>query len=468
MARLGRRRPNRPIITRPPSGPRGGLGTVTVAFSPAGTGVKHASGTGTVSLTVTPAGTGAKHTGDTGTVSVAFTPSGSGQKRTGIGLSPRPRTRWQLVAGPASGGHDLALTEATSRHYTARLIDANELTFNLDARHPQAAAVVNPPLARDVHLLFTGSGGTTTELDRLRVGQTSHSFTADAIQVAVTGLAYRAMLQRRILYSDATLTFTGVDQAEIAWALINYTQGKVGGNLGISKAWAGTSPTGVTRDRTYEVGDSIGQRIQELSEIIGGFEWDILPTSASGLQLNIWWPERGSDRGLVLQHGGLMETATREVNPSDYANAIRYTGAAGDDVTPGPTAKEIEAPDLASMPQGRWDAALGDDGLTTQSALDDRAAWQLGQSQDAAPVWTVTLKRGAWDGPDHIWLGDWVRVVADAEGLDVDTRYRVYEVDITLDGAGGETVQLTLGGPRPRYAKRVTEFERRLSNLERR
>lgn len=468
MARAGRSQPLHPTFTRAPSGPLGGTGTVTVTFSPAGTGVKHASGTGTISLTITPTGTGAKHASDTGTLAVSFTPSGNGQKHTGIGLSPRPRTRWQLVAGPASGGHDLALTDATSRHYTARLTEASELTFNLDARLPQAAAVVNPPLARDVHLLFTDSHGQTTELDRVRVGQISHTFGDASVQLAVTGLAYRSLLQRRILYSDSTLTFTGVDQAEIAWQLIQQTQSRTAGALGIAKAWSGTSPTGVTRDRTYEPGDSIGQRIQELSEVIGGFDWDILPTSASGLQLNVWWPQRGNDRGVVLEHGGLMQTATREVNPSDYANAIRYTGAQGDDTNPGPTPDEIEAPDLASMPQGRWDAALGDDGLTTQSALDDRAAWQLGQSQDAAPVWTVTLRRGAWDGPSHIWLGDWVRVVADAEGLDVDTRYRVYEVDITLDGAGGETVQLTLGGPRPRYAKRVTEFERRLSNLERR
>lgn len=463
MARAGRGQPLHPLRARVPIGPRGGTGTTTVTFTPSGSGVKHASGTGTITLSFTPSGTGAKHAASGGTATVTFTPSGSGRKQTGIGLPPRPRVRWQFVAGPASGGHDLALTEATGRHYVARLTDANELTFNLDARLPSAASVVRPPLARDVHVLFTGSEGTTTVLDRMRVGQTGHTFSEDAVQLAVTGLAYRSILARRILYSDATLTYTATDQAEIAWALINYTQGKTGGALGISKAWSGTSPTGVPRDRTYEVGDSIGQRIQELSEVIDGFDWDIVPTSASGLQFQVW-AQRGTDRGVVLQHGGLMATATREVNPTDYANAIRFAG--GGDTPPSPD--ELEAADLANMPQGRWDASLGDDGLTTQDALDDRAQWQLGQSQNVTPVWTVTLKRGAWDGPDHIWLGDWVRVVASAEGLDTDVQLRVYEVDITLDGAGGETVQITLGGPRPRYSRRVSELERRLSNLERR
>src|SRR5690606_9835308 len=115
-------------------------------------------------------------------------------------------------------------------------------------------------------------------------------------------------------------------------------------HLGIDKGWTGTSPTGIDRDRTYEAGDSIGQRIQELSEVIDGFDWDISPVSASGLQLDVWHPMRGSDRGVVLIYGGLVAHVQREVNPSDYANALRYTGAEGDEEDPGPDPVEIEAP----------------------------------------------------------------------------------------------------------------------------
>ncbi|WP_272499194.1 hypothetical protein [Actinomadura litoris] len=461
MARLGRGQPNRPIVSRGPTGPLGGLGTITVTFTASGSGIAHAAGTGTIAVDFAPAGTGVKHAPGAGDVTVTFTPTGTGTRQTGIGLPPRPRTRWQLVVGPAAGGHELALTAATARRYTAKLNEPSEMAFTIDAEHPQAAEVRG--LLKDVHLLFTDSSGTTTILDRGRVAQRTHTFGESSIFAAITCLDYRAILARRFLWSDATLTYTAMDPAEIAWSLISYTQGKTNGTLGISKGWSGTSPTGVVLDeRTFEVGDAIGQRIQELSERVDGFDWDITPTSASGLRMDVWAPDRGVDRGVVLQRGGLMATATREEAATDYANAIRYTGVSGLDPV------ELEAPDLPGAEQGRWEAGFGDDGLTAQEMLDDRAAWQLGQSQVLTPVWTVTLRRGAWDGPSHIWLGDPVRVIANAQGIATDVTLRVHEIDIGLDGQGGESVQLTLGGPRPSYQRRATAIERRLAALERR
>ncbi|TDD97653.1 hypothetical protein [Actinomadura rubrisoli] len=467
MARLGRGQPNRPVVTRTSvKGPLPGTGTIQVNFTLTGTGTKHASGTGTIALGLALTGTGVKHAPGAGAVAIAFTLTGSGTKQTGIGLPPRPRTRWQLILGPASGGHELALTEATGRRYTARLTDASELAFSLDGRHSQAAAVEE--LATDVHVLWTSDAGDSRLLDRCRVGSTQDTLDDAKHTMSVGCLDYKAVLNRRRLYSDATLTYTASDQAEIAWALINYTQGLAGGALGIAKGWVGTTPTGVVRDRTYEVGDSVGERVQELSEVIDGFDWDVTPVSASALRLDVWSPQRGSDRGVVLEFGGIVAAATRDTNPADYANALRYTGAAGDDVAPGPTAQERQAGDIGSVLQGRWDAVFGDDGLTTQSALDDRADWQLAQSQVVRPVWTVTLRAGAWDGPDHIWLGDPVRLIVRSGRLAVDTTLRVFEVEIGLDGNGGESVQLALGGPRPDYRRRPSLVDRRLTNLERR
>ena len=444
----------------------------TGSASIAGTLTMHASGTpsftgsATLSGALAIAGAGSPAMAGGASLAGSLTMTARGIADTGIGLPLRGRPRWQLVAGPASGGYEVALTGALSRTYTARLTENSELSFTLDAATSQAAYL--EPLATDVHVLFTGDDGRTIELDRLRAGQPNITVDADKVRTAWTCLDYRAVLERRILYSDSTLTWTATDQGEIAWGLVQQTQARTGGALGIAKGWSGTAPTGVTRDRTYEAGDSIGQRIQELSDVIGGFDWDVLPTSASGLQLAVWCPQRGTDRGVVIEQGGLMAAATANVDPTTYANAIRYTGAAGDGTTPGPTPDELEAAGLADMPQGRWDATFGDDSLTLQSTLDERAAWQLGWSQVVRPVWTVTLRRNAWRGPSHIWLGDTVRIVAMRNGLGVDMTARVYEVAVTVDGDGTEQVQLTLNGPRQRYAARAKRIEQRLSNLERR
>lgn len=446
-----------------------GSATITASLGVSASGAPAVDGSAAVggALAVTASGTPAV----TGSASVGMvlTMTASGTADTGIGTPPRPRTRWQLVLGPASGGHELALTEAHGRRYTARLNDNSDMSFSIDGRHPQADAIAE--LSTDVHLLFSDAKGTRI-LDRCRVGPTRDEITEDEHRVEVTCLDYRAVLRDgRILYSTDTLTYESTDQAEIAWGLLDTTQQQPGGSLGIAKAWSGINPTGIDRDRTYEAGDSVGQRIQELSEVEDGFDWDITPVSASGLRLDLWYPARGASRGVILILGGLVAAVQREVDTSTYANAIRYTGAQGDDETPGPDPREIAAPQLdqpGAWPQGRWDAVFGDDGLTTQAALNARAAWQLAESQAIRPVYTVRLRRGGWQGPDHIWLGDTVRLIVPSGRLQVDTQLRVHEVQLDIDEDGGETATLTLGGPRPDFRRWPSRVDRRLKDLERR
>jgi peptidoglycan/xylan/chitin deacetylase (PgdA/CDA1 family) len=439
VARLGRGQPNRPIILRARAAPAAVQATIGVEFGLSAVVAKH------VEVDVT--------------IAVEFDLTATATKQTGLDL-PRRRRPWQLVAGPATGGHEISLTAAKGRRYTAKLTEPSELGFGINARHSQATAI--DELASDVHMLWTSPAGSTLELDRLRVGSTGDTGTDKEHTMTAACLDYREVVKRRILYPGATLTHTAVDQGEIAWSLIDYTQNLDGGDLGISKGWSGTAPTGVTRDRTYEVGNSIGERIQELSELLDGFDWDISPDGASALTLDVWSPQRGSDRGVVLEFGGLVASFRREVNPSDYANAIRMSGEEA------LTAAERTASDIASRAEGRWDAQLGDTGLTTQAALDERADWQLEQSQVITPVWTVTLRRGSWDGPDHIWLGDPVRLVVKSGRLDVDTTLRVYEVGVSIGDNGDEQIDLSLGGPRPDYRRRPRRTERRLNTLERR
>jgi hypothetical protein len=373
---------------------------------------------------------------------------------------PPPRSRWRILIGPPAGGYEAELTAAQSRKLTVRLTSPSELGFGLNARLPQADSIQE--LVTDAHVLWTSAEGVTHRLFRGRIGATGDSGDDDSHTMTATALDYRALLKRRRLYSDSQLTWTGTDQAEIALGLLTQTQARTGGALGISKAWTGVEPTGVDRDRTYVTGDSVGDRIQELSEVIDGFNWDITPASSSALALEVWYPERGNNRGVVLEYGGMVSKFSREVQTSDYANAQRYTG---EEAT---TPSELAVSDLATRDEGRWDAVFGDTGLTTQDALDDRAEWQLDQSQVISPPYTLTLRRGTWMGPDHIWLGDTVRVIIRSGRLRVDTSIRVFEMSFTLDADGGEIVEVTLGGPKPDYRRRPNDDARRLTNLERR
>lgn len=377
-----------------------------------------------------------------------------------IDLEPT-RTRWQLVAGPASGGHELALTFARERKLTFRLGEPSEASFVIDGRHHQASALAE--LATDVHVIYQPPTGPARILYRGRVGATRDSLDADSHAMSVATLDYRAVLERRILWSDSQLTWTATDQAAIARGLLAQTQTRPGGNLGISP---GTNLTGVTRDRTYEAGDSIGERIQELSEVLDGFEWDVEPASASGLTLQIFHPQRGLNRGVILEYGGLVSTVDRGVDPAGYANAIRVTGRQND-AGIAPTPVELAASDIATVPQGRWDKAVGED-IETQAALQDRAGWQLDQAQIIHPSYTLGLRPGGWRGPDHIWVGDTVRTVIYSGRLLVDANLRVFEISFDIPDTGDEQVSVTVGAPKPDIRRRGARVDRRLANLERR
>jgi hypothetical protein len=359
---------------------------------------------------------------------------------------------------------DFAATASTAYRLTgwARCAVAKTVTYTVTWKNA-------------AHTLIS-TGTITVDLDaeawtRIELDATSPALTAYAtITLSMTGTPATTELlwldEARLStapYQQSRLRFDQVDQAEIAWQLIQDTQARVAGDLGISPAWTGPTPTGELRDRQYELGDSIGDKIQQLSEVIDGFNWDILPISASGLQLQVWHPERGANRGVVLELGGLITGFTRQVTPSDYANSIRQTGADTLD------AQEREADDLATQPAGRVDGIYADTGLTTQAAVNDRAHWQMKESQFVQPTWgSVELAADSWEGPDHIWVGDLVRLIVYSGRLQVDTTLRVFEMIFDIADDGSVSIQLTLGGRAPDLRRFRSLVERRLTTLERR
>lgn len=80
-------------------------------------------------------------------------------------------------------------------------------------------------------------------------------------------------------YTAKLLQITATDQSTILWNLINTTQALANGQLGIT---AGSLPVTTSRDRTYEYKD-IASAITDMTNIIGGIEFDFQATSSSGV-----------------------------------------------------------------------------------------------------------------------------------------------------------------------------------------
>lgn len=358
-------------------------------------------------------------------------------------------SRWQFIIG--DGGQEQAeLVDATSRQVTWRVDAAAEASFDLPGSSPRAGAITE--LVTDLHVRLDGD-----KLYRGRVGGTSDTLDADQHKVSVQTADYRAVLGRRILWSDDTLVYTADDQSDIFWGLINDTQARDGGDLSITRGLG--TVTGVTRDRTFEAGKNIGEALTQLGEVIDGFDWDI----DANLQANVYYPERGGNAGVVLDYGGAVTGVTRQVDPSTFFTALRFNGADG------LVAAEVVAADITTRQEGRWDFQQGETDIAEQATVDDRAERLLDLGQVISPAYTLRLKRGFWQGPSHIWLGDTCRIIVRSlPRLDVNATARVYEIKASIDDNGDADIDLTIGAPVPSLWRRLPTLSRRLTDLERR
>lgn len=394
---------------------------------------------------------------------------------------------WQLLGGPATQAPDVLLTKAKGRSITWRLREPSTLDFSIDGRHPQAGylqeLVTDVHLVRNSQVLYTG-----------RMGGSDDDVDAGTHDVTVSTADTRALLDRRLWPAPGT-TYTG-DTGALARELVTQAQAKAGGDLGISVA--GVPDSGTTMTRELKGGAAILAELDAAAEHgrpDAGFEWDVSP-GWEDRELQLWAPQRGQDRGMVLDYiytgqprSSIVAKVTRQVAPGDYANAVRVIGGVRvethrdvvtyTDAETGETVTETNEYELrfptqpvyrsiaADGPEGVWESRISDETLVWQSEVEARADAELARLAMVQPAYTVTLRGGAWDGPEHIWLGDTVQLLVRSGRLQVDAQLRVLELKLDLGDSGQEQVELTVGRPVPTLLRHLHATERRLTRLER-
>lgn len=323
------------------------------------------------------------------------------------------------------GAPESELTSATGRTLRLKLLDPSEASFTLSGYSTEAGLLEE--LITDLWVYRDG-----VALLRGRVANIGDQITGSTYSVSVEVRDYREVLQRRILQADRT--WTSIEQSTIAWNLITDTQALDGGNLGITQ---GTWPTtGVIRSSvTFSAGDAVAESLKKLGQMSGGFDLDIDATLAA----NLYYPQRGSDIGAVLDFGGVVTDVTRAWDPAQYANAIRQSGADG--VTP----VTLAVPGIADAPEGRWDSQYSDTALTTTDMVAKTAATNLASASMLVPSYAIKLAKGAWGGPSHFFLGDYVTLAVKAGRLSEVVKVRVFEIDIGLDDSNAEDITVVVG-----------------------
>jgi len=138
----------------------------------------------------------------------------------------------------------------------------------------------------------------------------------------------------------------------------------------------------------------------------------------------------------VLEYRGAVSKLSRNYDTSTFANAARATG--GDIVD----AILLEAPDLLTDPRGRWEAQVSWPDVETEEVLDDRTQYLLEQVNLVPETFSIKLREGFWQGPDHIWLGDNIAIRFDYGYLSFNKMLRVHTLTIDLSDDGSEQIGL--------------------------
>lgn len=370
---------------------------------------------------------------------------------------------WHLVVAATDGTPIGELTAATQRKIVWPLNDVANVAFTIDGQHPQAQL----PQELVTDLIVYDDGG--TKRLRGRMGASSDNVAPSGEPAQLTATDYRSILGRRIDYVGPT--FTLVDQARIAWELIEAAQALDGGYLGITPGvgWNGSAfDTGVSRTITnLAAGAYVADEINMLAALDAGFEWEI----DANLKFNVWSPQRGSNQSgaAILEYGGTVVSFQRTYDPTKFANAVRFSGDGAAGVS---SVEATNLPGPGSNPAvpavgtpGRIDIAVSDSTIIDPSLVALRAQYELSQDENTPSGYQMILRSGWWS-PEVCWIGDTVQLVLKSGRINEISQQRITQVEVDPGDDGGEVVTITTGPIPTDGGTDIDDQIRRLTLLE--
>lgn len=226
------------------------------------------------------------------------------------------------------------------------------------------------------------------------------------------------------------VSYTTIDQVNIAWDLINDSQAYTDGGLGLT---SGLLFTGITRSVDYKTYDNkyILEAIQDMAEMEDGFDFWIAPSSR---QFHAIYPRPANDRSLHL------------VYPQHISSyAVTYYGKylRNRVVVQGPDPAYVVAVDTSSLSTyglREYADALKD--APTANSLTEYTGHLRDIRKDVKGYPTLVL-RGQYLNifdPFTITYGDKVKVTIQDGYVQIDAQYRYKGAQITVNKSGDETI----------------------------
>ena len=281
-----------------------------------------------------------------------------------------------VAVGPSNGGPE---QECTTFGSVTAIMDwklGGTLTAVFAGNSPEAVHINE--LASDIWLLGDFP-------QRFRTWAVWQDWDADGDnRVSTQSVTYDRLLNRRLVNFPGGLNFNNVDQGEIVWQMWNHTQSLPGGDLGVTP---GPRTTGVSRIRNFPMGDNLGQRAQELTDVENGLWWGI----DSDLVYTAKMPADFEYLETPLQLGVNCRTMQRASTGSDFAN-ITYGDGDAEETTP--TVWGLV--DIEDDPRGRWEKAFGWPDVKRQDTLEDHVRGELVKSLYPPTHWNIQMEASRW------------------------------------------------------------------------
>lgn len=269
--------------------------------------------------------------------------------------------------------------------------------------------------------------------------------------VELVGQEWPSILDRREIRDTKTYSSVTDDQLAIVRDLINYTQAKPGGNIGIL---LGTEISGIKRDRVYDfyTAQKIGDAIRQLAACIDGFDFsiDVAYNGSGGIDrtLHLWYPRQGrlaGNTGHVWALGRNIVSFTVDEKADKSANSMFGIGNGQGDLMLRSTATRADL--LGVDPLLEDSISLKD--VKEQATLDGRTLGAVNSRADVIALPQLVV-RGDLDPQIGAFIcGDEGRIMIEP-GLDpfypngLDTYRRIVAFDVEPSDNGAENVTLTL------------------------
>jgi hypothetical protein len=262
-----------------------------------------------------------------------------------------------------------------------------------------------------------------------------------------------SMLSTRL----SSTAFSNAPAGQIAWQLIQETQAKDFGNLGITQ---GVIEATKNRDRTLD-GDNIKDVIVKMSrhELADGFDWEITPEGAFNIKNKI-----GEDNQDVVFSGFNSKNLQLTLPMvGKLANVVTARGSSSDEET---SPEEVTLEDLSEANKWfRHEILVKPNGVSEIDTLNEKAQAELDAKSNPRDATSISLQHldqaAEYGGVPMTWyvLGDNVRVYYPEVKIDglYEVKKRVLNVTANLDTV---TISLNNDDPADQYFREQLELSR--------